>query len=203
MRKVILALAITASCATSAMAASFDDPEWPCIQRKVPEISTAQMWAGPEITDEIVALGKTPAIADVASRLALRRVDIADAEQLIADFAADSGSERNDMLTALFARTFKLIADERKTIMSGIGRYAKKQTALSDLIETRRDEIIVLNAVEPPNYDKIEELEDFLAWDERIFRERGQSLTYVCETPTILEQRIFAISRAIQSHLEP
>lgn len=203
MRKASFTLAITAICATSAMAASFDDPEWPCIQRKVPTISTAQMWAGPEITDKIVALGKDPAIADVASRLALRRVDIADAEQLVADFAADLGAERNDMLTALFARTFKLIADERKTIMSGIGRYAKKQTTLSNLIEARRSEITTLNAVEPPNYDKLEELEDFLAWDERIFHERGQSLTYVCETPTILEQRIFAISRAIQSHLEP
>jgi len=203
MRKVSFALAITVICASGAMAASFDDPEWPCIQRKVPTISTGQMWAGPEINDAIVTLGKDPAIADVASRLALRRVDIADAELLVADFAADLGAERNDMLTALFARTFKLIADERKTIMSGIGRYAKKQTTLSDLIEVRRGKIIALKTVEPPNYDKLEELEDFLAWDERIFRERGQSLTYVCETPTILEQRIFAISRAIQSHLAP
>jgi hypothetical protein len=161
------------------------------------------MWAGPEITDAIVTLGKNSDIADVASRLALRRVDIADAELLVADFAADLGKDRNDMLTALFARTFKLIANERKTIMSGIGRYAKKQTTLSDLIEVRRGEITALKTAEPPNYDKLEELEDFLIWDERIFRERGQSLTYVCETPTILEQRIFAISRAIQSHLKP
>ena len=25
------------------------DPDWPCIQRKVPELSLAQIWNGPEL----------------------------------------------------------------------------------------------------------------------------------------------------------
>jgi hypothetical protein len=34
-----------------------------------------------------------------------------------------------------------------------------------------------------------------------VFDERKQSLTYVCESPVILEKRAFAIARAIMRHL--
>ncbi len=185
--------------AAPAGAASFDDPEWPCIQRKVPTLSVGQMWAGPLITDEITELARTPEVADLAAQLALRRVALPEAEQMIADFAAEHPDDQ--MLTAVFAKTFDLISNERTTIMAGIARYAGKQAELSDLIASRRDEISTLKAAENPDYDKIEEWQDYLVWDERIFSERSQSLTYVCETPVILEQRIFAIGRALQSHL--
>lgn len=202
MRQILLAIAML-SIAGPLQAASFDDPEWPCIQRKVPTLSPGQMWAGPAITEEVEALARDPQIAQLASRLALRRVTIEEAEALIADFADGLEGARNTQLTALFARSFQLISDERSVIMSGIGRYARKQEALSQQIDTRRAEISQLEAAEPPDYDKIEELQDYLTWDERIFRERSQSLTYVCETPVILEKRIFALARAIQSHLAP
>ncbi len=201
MLKYLFVLIITGICSPPVLAATFDDPEWPCIQRKVPDISMAQMWAGPEITDDIVKLGKSRDIAKLAARLALRRVTMKEAEQLIADFAANSTDNRNDRLAALFAKTFSHIASERKSVMAGIGRYAKKQSVLSDQIETQREKLATLKAQDPPDFDKIEEIEDFLAWDERIFRERRQSLTYVCESPVILEKRIFAIARIIQSHL--
>ena len=37
--------------------------------------------------------------------------------------------------------------------------------------------------------------------DQRIFTDRQQSLSHVCETPVILEQRAFALGRAIAGHL--
>jgi hypothetical protein len=45
--------------------------------------------------------------------------------------------------------------------------------------------------------DRIEALQDGLAWETRIFKDRAQSLTYVCEAPVLLEQRAFAIGRAL------
>ena len=35
-----------------------------------------------------------------------------------------------------------------------------------------------------------------LGWETRIFRDRAQSLTYVCETPVLLERRAFELARA-------
>ena len=45
------------------------------------------------------------------------------------------------------------------------------------------------------------ELEEKLNWDTRIFEERSHSLAYVCETPVLLEQRVFEIGRQIQERL--
>jgi hypothetical protein len=41
-----------------------------------------------------------------------------------------------------------------------------------------------------------------LEWDLRVFDERHQSLAYVCETPTLIEQRLFALARVIQRSLD-
>ena len=49
--------------------------------------------------------------------------------------------------------------------------------------------------------EKIDAAEAQLDWSTRIFQDRQQSLTYVCETPVILEQRAFALGRAIAAHL--
>jgi len=203
MFKSLFALTLCTILPSAAMAATYDDPDWPCIQRKVPDISVAQMWAGPEVTDTIVKLEKDSEITQLAARLALRRVSLDEAEKLIADFAAGPEDNRNDRLTALFAKTFAHISTERKSVMAGISRYAHKQAGLSEQIEQRRETLAAMQGETNSDLDKLEELQDNLAWDERIFNERRQSLSYVCETPTILEQRIFSIARAIQSQLVP
>src|SRR3546814_988040 len=43
-----LCLAILTLPAAARAAASSQDPDWPCIQRLVPRIVAAQVWAGPE-----------------------------------------------------------------------------------------------------------------------------------------------------------
>ena len=40
-----------------------------------------------------------------------------------------------------------------------------------------------------------------LLWDLRIFNDRRQTVTYVCEAPTLIEQRIGEIARAVQKAL--
>ena len=81
--------------------------------------------------------------------------------------------------------------------MAGITRYAHKQEALDGRIDEARHEFAALNAAEPKDFDRIDALEEEIDWSTRIFQDRQQSLTYVCETPVILEQRAFALGRAI------
>ena len=38
---------------------------------------------------------------------------------------------------------------------------------------------------------------DRLTWETRIFEERVQSLTYVCEVPTLIEQRLYALAKTV------
>src|SRR5690606_21525490 len=81
----------------------------------------------------------------------------------------------------------------------GIGRYARNQTALSDRIEGLQGELASLDPQEDD--ERMRELEEVLIWQARIFTERAQALTYVCETPVLLEQRAFAIARALAAQL--
>jgi len=188
----------------TAIAADFSDPDWPCIQRKVLHLSTGQMWAGPALAeDALTAWRKDETIKALAPVLAVRRTDIETAEKLIAEFASAAGTDRNDRMALLFAGAFSLIDRERTEIITGIARYARKQTGLTDKIDQEQKELSDLLAEDPPNYDRIEELEDAIAWDTRIYQDRTQSLTYVCETPVILEKRAFALARAIMGHLDP
>ena len=64
-----------------------------------------------------------------------------------------------------------------------------------------RHEFAALEAAEDKDFDRMDALEQELDWSTRIFQDRQQSLTYVCETPVILEQRAFALGRAVEALL--
>jgi hypothetical protein len=45
--------------------------------------------------------------------------------------------------------------------------------------------------------------QDKLLWDLRVYNDRHQSATYVCEVPTLIEQRVGALARAVQQAVTP
>jgi len=190
--------------ARSAPAANGQDPDWPCLQRKVSEISPAQVWTGPSIDAVDDAWRDDDALAELAGTIASRRTEMADAKEKIAGFATAAGIDRNRQLTLLFAGVLATINAERSSIMAGIDRYARRQHALADKIASEATELDRLPA-QGGTEDEIarhEELAQTQEWDTRIFRERERSLRYVCELPTILEQRAFSLGKEIAAQLK-
>ena len=186
-------------------AANFDDPTWPCVQRKVPNLSIGQMWSGPIVDKSSEEMVNDDAITALASALAVRRTSLEEAEKLVQEFAKASGENREDHLAHVFALVFERIDSERAQIISGIARYAGKQTGLAERIDAKQEELAALEAKEEKTndeWDRQEELMDTLEWDTRLFDARKESLTYVCETPVILEKRAFALSRMIAGAIE-
>ncbi len=182
-----------------AVAATSADPDWPCVQRKVPEISAGMVWAGPPV-EELTRSWKDDAeVSQLAGTLAARRTEIEAAKTAVAEFAAGLGAERNERLTLLFGATLDIVNRERASIISGIGRYTRKQRALAEKISGVDRELKALPAGEK---QKREELEQQRLWDTRIYEERERSLTYICEQPVLLEQRIFTLAREIMGYLE-
>lgn len=181
-----------------AWAASGTDPDWPCIQRKQPHLSLGQIWTGPVPDDRTAELARDPRIDALAARLEQRRLPMEQAEAEIAQFAAQADDAQ---LTALMVAIFDKIEPDRSALIEGIARYGRAQVDMARRIEERRAAMAELEAAPDPDFDAIDAAEEALDWDHRIFTERQQSLTYVCETPVILEQRAFALGRAIASHL--
>ncbi|TVP69797.1 MAG: hypothetical protein EA339_14075 [Rhodobacteraceae bacterium] len=193
---VIAALAITAA-TPAAVFAKYDDPEWPCIQRRVDTLMMGQMWAGP-FPEESWREDET--IRTLAPVLAQRRVSPEDVQGRAADFARSLPPERRaEALALLFEGILTQINSQRTQIIAGIGRYARRQAELSQRIDAARAEMAVLSDASEMDFDRMDALEAELDWDVRIFRERAQSLTYVCEAPVLLEQRAFAIARLLSA----
>ncbi|MBP7243090.1 hypothetical protein [Amaricoccus sp.] len=193
-RATLIALVAT----TPVWAAGPPDPDWPCVQRRQPHLSIAQVWAGPVPDDAAMAAAQAPDVQRLAQTIALRRTPLDQAQADLTAFAAnhDAGA-----LTALFVAAFEHINLARDRVLEGITRYAHKQEALEARIGTLRHEFAALEAADDKDFDRMDAIETELDWSTRIFQDRQQSLTYVCETPVILEQRAFAIGRMVEGLL--
>ena len=193
---ICAALALTAcTLGVPALAADDADPTWPCVQRKAPELSLGLMWATP-VPDDAVPEDRKSAADALAARLALRRVPEADLPPLIADFVAANGADR-DLLGAVFAHVFRTLSRTRTAVMGGIERYSLDQIALSKRIDAARDEMDRIAAEAEPDFDRMDALEEQIDWDERIYDDRRRSLTYVCETPVLIEKRLYAVAQML------
>jgi hypothetical protein len=194
---VILLLGLDAT----ATAQPRPDPDWPCVQRKVPTLTAGTIWSGPNL-EEVGPWGSDFEAAALAQKLSSRRTRVEEIGSLVDDFARKLGPDRAQRLTRVFAGSFEIINAERQRVIAGIERYARGQRGLAERIRDAADKITAVKdspAVATPK--ELEDLETRFAWDKRIFEERSQSLQYVCDTPVILEQRLFEIARQIQSRL--
>lgn len=177
-------------------AADFSDPDWPCIQRKVENLSASLMWPA-----AVSRIPLSPAATDLVAKLSLRRVTLQEAEAEIGAFVEGQGPVDGQMLGNIFYGVFDAIAGNRQKLIAGIARYSRSQIALSSRIDGSRVEMAKLSGETQPDFDRIDKLEEQIDWDERIYRDRSQALTYVCETPVLLEKRAYAIAQILLKHM--
>jgi hypothetical protein len=194
--------------ATAAVAQPKTDPSWPCVQRKVESLSAGQFWTGPDIA-AAGDWGSDNDAAVLAQKLASRRTELSEVDPLLDAFVQKIGADkdaREKALTRVYAGVFEVVNGERAKVMNGIARYAQGQRRMAERIRDEADKISQVKD-SPSKGDETElpkdqtDLETKFAWDRRIFQERTQSLTYVCEVPQLLEQRLGEIARKIQAKL--
>ena len=175
------------------------DPDWPCQQIKTPTFSLASVWAGPQLDLDSQSWRDEADVADLKAQMAQRRVPIADVQAAIAAFKAKAGPDANAKLLRAFAAAFTDLSQQRSQIVEGLDRIGRQQKALADHIRAENEAAAKSS---DPNGDSQAppgaENQDRLLWDLRIFNDRHQTITYVCEAPTLIEQRIGEIARALQ-----
>ncbi|MCO5064495.1 MAG: hypothetical protein M9924_08745 [Rhizobiaceae bacterium] len=198
MRKFVPAIAVLLAAAVPAQAAQGTDPSWPCIQRKVPELSMGQIWNGPDLTPAAQNWEEDKDVAELVAELSARRMPVADAQAEIRNLPQTLGPDRlGERLRMLVQGLFDHMNRERSQVISGIGRYAQKQRDLAAELRKEASQLGELHAKPDADAKQIAAMTDRLNWETRIFEERVQSLTYVCEVPTIIEQRLYALAKTI------
>ena len=190
--RAVLGAMVLIGAASPVLAADQGDPGWPCMQRKVEHLSIGVMWPEP-IAETPEPLSED--LRDVAARLALRRVSDEDARELLAEVAARHPDLGPDGYGRLFQATFEHIDRQRAQIVEGIERYAQNQNSLAAQINALESEMSGLEAAEEPDFDRMDAVEAELDGRVRVFNDRARSLTYVCESPVLLEQRAYALAQ--------
>lgn len=179
------------------------NPDWPCIQPRVPQLSWGQMWSAGDLTSALEGWRDDKPVADLVPLLAARRTSKEEASAALDAFTETAGAEKNAKLTLLFAGVFSEINDARSALINGIERYSRKQRALSERIkETSLSLASEGKDMAAQNTPEYRQKEEALNWDTRIYDERAHSLTYVCESPVLLEQLAFERGRDIQARMD-
>ena len=179
--------------------------DWPCVQPRVAELSYGQMWSGPPLDAALSAWRDDPMVREAVPALVARRTKAEEAEAALKRFTQAAGAEKNAKLTLLFAGVFSEINASRSAVIAGIERYARKQRELSERIKSESLQLASDRKGKDMAAQMAPELlqqEQTLTWDTRIYDERAQALTYVCESPVILEQLAFERGRAIQALMD-
>ena len=105
-------------------------------------------------------------------------------------------------MTMLVQGLFDHMNAERSHVMSGIARYAHKQLEIA--AQLRKEGLRTRCAARQARCRRqrqVAQRTDQLTWETRIFEERVQSLTYVCEVPTLIEQRLYQLNKTVAETL--
>jgi hypothetical protein len=177
-------------------------PDWPCAQAKVPDLSLAAVWAGPPLDDVADKWKNDAKVSALLWRLAARRTPLDEAQKAITEFLAGSTAEKIEMGKLLFAGLFDTLNAQRASVMNGLERVMRKQREAAEKIRSDTLALQALQDASPRDQPRIDELGNQLVWETRIFDDRRQVVKFVCEVPTAIDQRLFALGRTIQQEME-
>jgi hypothetical protein len=183
---------------SAAFAAQGDDPDWPCIQRKVPELSLGQIWNGPALPAEAADWGKDAVLSDLVDDLVARRLPLTEAQQRIRTYRDGLPEQQRPLQLAMLVQgLFDKMNGERAHVIAGIARYAHRQRDMAASLRREGSAVDALRANPEGDRNEVAARSDRLAFQTRIFQERVHSLTFVCEVPTLIEQRLYALVKTV------
>jgi hypothetical protein len=201
-RIAIATLFVLAASTEGGLAADPRYPDWPCVQAKVPEISLAAVWAGPPLDDATEKWKNDAKVSALVPKLAARRTPLEEAKQAVTEFLTGSAAEKAETGKLLFAGLFETLNAQRNSVLNGLERVTRRQREAADKIRAETLALHALQDASPPDQPKIDELSNQLIWETRIFEDRRRVIGFVCEVPTAIDQRLFALGRVIQQEME-
>jgi hypothetical protein len=199
---IFLATGLMLSSAGLHAAPPVTDPDWPCRQRLVPELTAATFWNGPPLPAG-ADWHADPRVAAEVAAAAPRDVPIDDGVAQIGRFADTlKPSERAALLPALFIGIVDETNRQRAEIIGRIKDLAQRQRGLGDVVAKITAELrdIPADAAgdDAKRRGEIVQRRDFVI---RSFEETERTMRFACDVPVELEARLGSYARALEARL--
>ncbi len=178
------------------------DPDWPCQQIKITHLSLAAVWSGPALDGLHGDWREDPQLSDLVQDLAQRRVPLDQAQAKIRAFAVQAGDQKATKLLLALSAVFDLLDSERSSVIDGLDRFGARQKELAATLREDTEKLRVMQADPASDAGEVNQMVQRVTWEAQVFQDRRQALSYSCEVPSKIEQRVFAIARSIQEALE-
>lgn len=200
----LVAAATTAAIAAGSAAAEppGGDPDWPCVQRLVPELTSGTYWAGPAPKPG-ADWRADPKIADLVAALASRDLPVDEGAAKLAAFA-DSlpPDQRRTVLPELFAGLVDAINGQRHEVIVRLKELSRRQKSIAALVEKVEVELRGASTdatrADADSRNEVEQRRGFLI---RTFQETQRTIQYACQVPTELEARLGRYARTLEARL--
>ena len=200
-RKLVFAAALLLPALAFAQPPGKRDPDWPCQQIKVPELSLAAVWSGPAVDPQDKNWRDDPAVSDLVDKVAPRRVPIARAQALIVDFASRANDKKQPRLLQVLVGLFDVLGQQRDSVISGLDRFGIRQKELATEIRSDNEKLHGLQADASSDSKAVQRLTEKVKWEVEVFQDRRQAIAYACDVPNKIEQRLFALAHQIHDTL--
>ncbi len=199
---VVLVAMLSLVAAARAAPPGLRDADWPCQQIKVTRLSLAAVWSGPAVDTQQDDWRQDPQVAELVQEMAQRRVPIDQAEARIQAFAAQAGDVRRQKLLEALGGAFSVLDGERSSVISGLDRFGARQKELAATLREDNEKLRRLQADPMSKPADINDMVQRVTWEAEVFQDRRQALSYACDVPAKIEQRLFALARTIQDTLK-
>jgi hypothetical protein len=135
-------------------------------------------------------------------KLAPRRQPIEQAQTALHDFAQHAGPDKQRQLLQVLVGLFNVLDQERGSVIAGLDRFGGRQKELAVQVRTDNEKLRELQSALAPDAQAIQQMTQQVTWEVQVFQDRRQALTYACDVPGKIEQRLFSLARQIQTELE-
>ena len=183
--------------------AQSSNTDWPCIQQLVPEVNAAVVWPEP-ITDDIKGnWRKDNKISQLAHELGDIDGVTEELQRKIAEFAeAIPENERTVSLNMLADGIVDVTNNRRQLFIKGIQRYTRQQQAIAKQVESQLNQLDALeNETGEAAVKQRQELKETAQWHQRVFDQREQTITALCDRPVELETTLGDVLRELAQFL--
>jgi hypothetical protein len=143
-----------------------------------------------------------PRVSDLVQAMAQRRVPLDQVQAKISEFAAQAGDRKEPRLLLALSAVFDLLDQQRSSVIDGLDRFGARQKELAAALREDTEKLRKMQSDPATDAGELNQMEERVTWEGRVFQDRRQALSYACDVPAKIEQRLFGISRAIQAALE-